>query len=215
LYFMTQPGGSNSVPGQKGFAAVVGYDQVTGLGSIGASLLVRQSDAATVCGTGKVAHGRLWKPSQRCLMVSVSGGFNARVAFSVAGLPGGLSATFPPVTLSAPGSGSSLLKITAPSGVRIGTLLCHGFSYQWKLGAADTIVRHIRERTRHSSLIVTEVLSLLRSGSFYFRRSLEIRVGCKPAERAGKGSKSTILEPRPVPASRKPLRPDESGSPRS
>jgi hypothetical protein len=130
--FHDTTGGSNSVPGQTGFAAVVGYDQVNGLGSINASLLLSQSDAATVCAVKVAPPVVSGNHNSVALMVTVSGGFNASVAFSVAGLPRGLSATFPPVTLSAPGSGSGLLKITAPSGVRIGTLFCHCFSYQWE-----------------------------------------------------------------------------------
>lgn len=119
--------GNNSVPGQTGYAAVVGYDQVTGLGSIDASILVSHwNDAATapkfhvaaLPASLAVASGN---HSSVALLVTVSGGFDAEVAFSVTGLPRGLSATFTPETLSAPGSGSSILKITASNGARIGT----------------------------------------------------------------------------------------------
>ena len=55
------------------------------------------------------------------LNIAVSGGFNAAVAFSVTGLPSGISATFTPATLPAPGSGASALKLTATSLAKAGT----------------------------------------------------------------------------------------------
>jgi hypothetical protein len=62
--FHDTTGGSNSVPGQTGFAAVVGYDQVNGLGSINASLLASQSDAQRSLGyfpAGHVVRARFWQ----------------------------------------------------------------------------------------------------------------------------------------------------------
>lgn len=214
--FHDTTGGSNSVPGQTGFAAVVGYDQVNGLGSINASLLASQSDAATVCGTVKVAPPVVsGNHNSVALMVTVSGGFNASVAFSVAGLPRGLSATFPPVTLSAPGSGSGLLKITAPSGVRIGTLFCHCFSYQWEARSSGY---HCPPHTRaYASFIANRDRGFVFTSFRQLLLPAESRNPCRvqACGEGRKGSKATILKPRPVPASRKPLRPDESGSPRS
>jgi pseudomonalisin len=55
------------------------------------------------------------------LNVTVSGGFNAAVTFSITGLPSGVSGAFTPAKLSAPGSGSSLLKLAATSAAKAGT----------------------------------------------------------------------------------------------
>jgi pseudomonalisin len=119
--------GNNSVPGLTGFNAIVGYDQATGLGSIDGSMLVNHwSDAATT----PAFHATLSANSPSvtdgsnksiALNVTVSGGFNAAVAFSVTGLPSGVSGTFTPAKLSAPGSGSSVLKLAATSAVKAGT----------------------------------------------------------------------------------------------
>jgi uncharacterized membrane protein len=54
------------------------------------------------------------------LNVAVSGGFSAAIAFSVTGLPNGVSASFTPATLSAPGSGASVLKLTASGSTKAG-----------------------------------------------------------------------------------------------
>ncbi|MGC2021883.1 MAG: S53 family peptidase [Candidatus Sulfotelmatobacter sp.] len=119
--------GNNSVPGQAGFNATVGYDQATGLGSINGSILVNHWADAT---TPPSFHAALSANSlsvtggsnkSLTLNVTVSGGFNAAVTFSITGLPGGVSDTFTPAKLSAPGSGSSVLKLTATSAARAGT----------------------------------------------------------------------------------------------
>ncbi|MFZ0999225.1 MAG: S53 family peptidase [Candidatus Sulfotelmatobacter sp.] len=119
--------GNNSVPGQAGFNATVGYDQATGLGSINGSILVNHWADAT---TPHSFHAALSANSlsvtggsnkSLTLNVTVSGGFNAAVTFSITGLPGGVSDTFTPAKLTAPGSGSSVLKLTATSAARAGT----------------------------------------------------------------------------------------------
>ncbi|MGA7423433.1 MAG: S53 family peptidase, partial [Candidatus Sulfotelmatobacter sp.] len=119
--------GNNSVPGQAGFNATVGYDQATGLGSINGSILVNHWADAT---TPPSFHAALSANSlsvtggsnkSLTLNVTVSGGFNAAVTFSITGLPGGVSDTFTPAKLTAPGSGSSVLKLAATSAARAGT----------------------------------------------------------------------------------------------
>jgi pseudomonalisin len=120
--------GNNSVPGQTGFNATTGYDQATGLGSIDASILVSHwNEAATSTPGFRVT------PSTSSVMmvagsstvvllnVAVSGGFNAPVAFSLPGLPNGMSATFTPVTIAAPGSGTSTVRLSMSSSVKTGT----------------------------------------------------------------------------------------------
>jgi subtilase family serine protease len=121
--------GNNSVPGLTGFNATVGYDQATGLGSVDASVLVNHwSDAtpppvpafhATVSASSvSVTAG---SNTSVTVNVTVSGGFNAAVSFYVTGLPSGVSATFTPAVVSAPGSGASVLKITAGSSAKADT----------------------------------------------------------------------------------------------
>src|SRR5258708_6951662 len=52
---------------------------------------------------------------------TVSGGFNSAVALSVSGLPSGVTASFNPTSIAAPGSGSSTLTFTASSTATTGT----------------------------------------------------------------------------------------------
>ena len=119
--------GSNSVPGQTGFNAVTGYDQATGLGSVDALVLVSHFADATQPPAFHVTSSAtsiiVASASNKSvtLTVTVSGGFNAAVSFSITGLPSGVSASFTPATLTAPGSGTSVLKIAAASGAKAGT----------------------------------------------------------------------------------------------
>lgn len=55
------------------------------------------------------------------ISTSVSNGFNSSVALSISGLPGGVTASFSPATIAAPGSGSSTLTFTASSTATTGT----------------------------------------------------------------------------------------------
>jgi pseudomonalisin len=119
--------GNNSVPGQTGFTAATGYDQATGLGSVDALVLVShfadatQSPAFHVTSSASSIIVASASNKSVTLTVTVSGGFNAAVSFSITGLPSGVSASFTPATLTAPGSGSSVLKIAAASSARAGT----------------------------------------------------------------------------------------------
>jgi pseudomonalisin len=121
--------GNNNVPGQPGFSATAGYDQATGLGSIDALVLVNHWSDATpppspayhasaAASAMSVAAG---SNKSMTFTVTVSGGFHAQVSFSVSGLPSGVTTAFTPAKLLAPGSGTSVLKITAASSVKPGT----------------------------------------------------------------------------------------------
>jgi pseudomonalisin len=119
--------GNNSVPGQTGFSAGVGYDQTTGLGSVDASVLVSHWNDATSSPAFRVTPSsssvalKAGSNISITLTVAVSGGFNAPVVFSVTGLPSGVTSTFAPSTIAAPGSGTSTLRFNAASSVSAGT----------------------------------------------------------------------------------------------
>ena len=119
--------GNNTVPGQAGFSAGPGYDEVTGLGSINAAMLVDHwSDATATPGFHVAASASALSVNRgltgrMSLTVTVTGGFNAAVSFSATGLPAGVTASFTPPALAAPGSGSSALKISASSSAKAGS----------------------------------------------------------------------------------------------
>jgi subtilase family serine protease len=119
--------GSNSVPGQAGFTATAGYDESTGLGSVDGLVLVNHWRDATATPTFHASASvnslavTAGSNNSATLTVTVSGGFDASVSFSVSGLPTGISASFSRAILPAPGSGATVLKLSALSGVKAGT----------------------------------------------------------------------------------------------
>jgi pseudomonalisin len=120
--------GNNNVPGQTGFNAGAGFDQATGLGSVDASQLIAHwNDAAAAPPPFKVTPSSntlavtAGSTINLILSVSTSGSFNAPVAFSLSGLPAGVSAAFNPETLAAPGTGSSMIRFSASSATKAGT----------------------------------------------------------------------------------------------
>jgi hypothetical protein len=117
--------GNNSVPGVTGFTAGAGYDLSTGLGSVDAAILVNHwSDGSIVTPSFQLsapsaASVTKGSNAQVNVQVPVTGGFSGAVSLSVSGLPAGLTASFGPASITAPGS--STLTLTAGSTVTAGT----------------------------------------------------------------------------------------------
>ena len=112
--------GSNSVPGLTGNNAGVGYDSVTGLGSVDANLLVTNWGAGTtvvpsfhVSMSGPAISAAPGGSAAASLAVSIGGGFSSPVWLAASGVPTGASLTIAPGTLPAPGSGSFQLLFAA------------------------------------------------------------------------------------------------------
>jgi hypothetical protein len=105
------------------YSAVTGYDLVTGWGSPNAGLMAAltgtttQTPAFTISATSASVQAGSSGPST--VTTSVSGGFNSAVGLSYSA-PSGISVTFNPTTIAAPGSGSSTATISVASGMSAG-----------------------------------------------------------------------------------------------
>ena len=120
--------GNNSVPGLTGHSAGVGYDPVTGLGSVDANLLVTNWGAGTsivpsfqVSLSGSAISASAGGTAAASLAVNISGGFSSPVWLAASGVPTGASLTIAPGTLPAPGSGSFQLLFGAGTQTPPGT----------------------------------------------------------------------------------------------
>jgi len=119
--------GNNSVPGVVGYTAGAGYDRVTGLGSVDATVMVANWKSSTGSTTSSPApsFNLTGSPSTLALVAgnkgtvtvgtTTSGNFTGSIALSVSGLPSGVSAALSPATITTPSSGSSTLTITSSS----------------------------------------------------------------------------------------------------
>ncbi len=111
--------GNNTVPGVSGYAAGVGYDLASGLGSIDGLQLVNHWGDVSVNGTFTLTAAPTSVSVQAgqnvtiSNVVALSNGFNWPVSLSVSGVPAGIAATFSQATFSSPGSGTSSLQLAA------------------------------------------------------------------------------------------------------
>ena len=92
--------------------------------------------ASTSPGTVTVPEG---SQGTSVISTTVSGGFNNAVTLSAVGMPQGVTASFSPSTIAAPGAGSSTMTITVPADTPVGTypLMMSAF------GGGDTVNRAV------------------------------------------------------------------------
>ena len=120
--------GSNSVPGQSGFSAGPGWDAATGLGSVNANVMVTNWSAGTtpipslqLAASPSPAAVTQGSTVPVTVTAAVSGGFNSVVVLSTGTLPSGMTASFSPASLAAPGAGSSTLRVGAAANMAAGS----------------------------------------------------------------------------------------------
>jgi pseudomonalisin len=139
--------GNNTVPGIVGFSAGVGYDLVTGWGSVDASSMVNfwnnngtpDFTLAAAPASQSVNQGNT---ATYTVTESVFDNYSNTVTFSVSGLPAGATATFAPPTLS--GAGTSSLSISTLATTPLG-------SYPLTITGTDGVLTH----TASVTLVVT------------------------------------------------------------
>jgi kumamolisin len=106
--------------------STVGYDLSTGWGSPNGSALITALVGTTTANftisasptTVSVAQG---KSGTSTITTAVSGGFNSAIALSASGQPTGVTVTFNPTSISAPGSGTSTATFAVASTTATGT----------------------------------------------------------------------------------------------
>jgi subtilase family serine protease len=110
------------------FSAVTGYDLVTGWGSpngvglinalAGGSTSTPSFSISAAPGSVSVVQG---SNGSSTISTSVAGGFNSAISLSASGQPSGVTVTFNPTSIAAPGSGSSTMNIAVASTTATGT----------------------------------------------------------------------------------------------
>ena len=113
--------------GSNGYPAVTGYDLATGWGSPNGTGLIdalagtSSSPNFTISGSPTSVSVVQGNNGISTITTAVSGGFDSSVALSATGQPTGVTVSFSPTPILAPGSGSSTMKIAVDSTTTTGT----------------------------------------------------------------------------------------------
>ncbi len=199
--------GNNSVPGVTGFNAGAGYDLVTGLGSVDASLLVnhwadRASANFTLSPSPASVTVAAGASQSITLTVTTQNGFASPVALS-AGAPGGVSVSFSPSTLAT--SGSSTITIVAASNALPGTYtvavngtaggLTRTTSITLVIAASPSFNLQANASTLKASTGSTSTLTLVTNALGGFRSAIAFSVSGIPKGVAATFSPASIASP--------------------
>ena len=110
------------------YSAVTGYDLVTGWGSPNGSSLINAlagststSPAFTIYASPATVSVPQGSSGSSTITTSVSGGFSSAIALSASGQPAGVTVTFNPTSIAAPGSGTSSVNLAVATSTATGT----------------------------------------------------------------------------------------------
>jgi subtilase family serine protease len=107
--------------GSNGYPAVVGYDLATGWGSPNGSGLINalagvpSAPNFTVSASPASVSVVQGNNGTSTITTAVSGGFDSAIALSATGQPSGVTVSFNPTSIAAPGSGTSTMTMTVAS----------------------------------------------------------------------------------------------------
>jgi subtilase family serine protease len=113
--------------GGNGFSATTGYDLATGWGSPNGSGLINalagtsSTPSFTISASPASVSVVQGSNGTSTITTAVSGGFDAAVALSASGQPTGVTVSFNPSSIAAPGAGTSTMTITVATTTATGT----------------------------------------------------------------------------------------------
>jgi uncharacterized membrane protein len=107
--------------GSNGFSATAGYDLATGWGSPNGSGLITALSGATSSPSFTISASPAsvsvvqGSSGASTITAAISGGFDSAIALSATGQPTGVTVTFSPTSIAAPGSGTSTATLAVAS----------------------------------------------------------------------------------------------------
>ncbi|MFZ1159777.1 MAG: S53 family serine peptidase [Candidatus Sulfotelmatobacter sp.] len=113
--------------GSNGFSATTGYDLATGWGSPNGSGLIAalagatSSPSFTISASPASVSVVQGNSGTSTITAAISGGFDSAIALSATGQPTGVTVTFNPTSIAAPGSGTSSVILAVASTTATGT----------------------------------------------------------------------------------------------
>jgi kumamolisin len=111
--------------GNNGYPAEIGYDLASGWGSPnGAGLINALTGASayfTISASPASVSGERGGNGTSAITTAAFNGFDSSISLSASGQPAGVTVTFNPATIAAPGSGSSTMTVAVASTTTVGT----------------------------------------------------------------------------------------------
>jgi subtilase family serine protease len=113
--------------GSNGYSAVTGYDLATGWGSpkgtglIDALAALPSAPELTISASSGAISVARGTSGTSTIIAAISGGFDSAIALSATGQPAGVTVTFSPTAIAAPGSGTSTMTIAVSPATATGT----------------------------------------------------------------------------------------------
>jgi kumamolisin len=114
-------GTSGSYSATTGFDLVTGWGSPNGTGLINALAPASTSPAFAMFSSPAAVSVAQGSSGTSTISTTVSGGFNSAVALSASGQPAGVTVSFSPSSIAAPGSGSSTMTLAVAAGTTAGT----------------------------------------------------------------------------------------------
>ena len=109
------------------YSATTGYDLVTGWGSPNGAALINalaptsQTPAYTLASSPTAVSVVIGSSGSSTITTAVSGGFDSAIALTASGAPAGVTVSFSPTSIAAPGAGTSAVTLAVASGTATGT----------------------------------------------------------------------------------------------
>jgi hypothetical protein len=107
--------------GYNGFSAVIGYDLESGWGSPNGANLINALTSPGFILSASALTVQQGYTGTSTISSTAWGGFNAALALTATGQPAGVTVSFSPASIAAPGSGSSTMTVAVVSTAALGT----------------------------------------------------------------------------------------------
>ena len=185
--------------------STAGYDLSTGWGSpIGSALINALAGPTTANFTisaaptsVSVAQG---KSGTSTITTAISGGFNSAIALSATGQPTGVTVTFNPTSIAAPGSGTSTMTMAAASTTKAGKYTITVTGTGGGVTQHTTVTLTVTAASGFSLTASPTAITVARGSSGTSTITSKIRGGFHSAITLSSAYSTTSFNPNPIPA---------------
>jgi subtilase family serine protease len=185
--------------------STVGYDLSTGWGSPNGGALIAALAGATSPNftisasptSVSVAQG---KSGTSTITTAISGGFNSAIALSATGQPTGVTVTFNPTSIAAPGAGTSTMTMAVASTTKAGKYTITVTGTGGSITHSTTVTLTVTAAAGFSMTASPNAITVARGSSGTSTITVKVRGGFNSAITLSAGYQTTTFSPNPIPA---------------